>query len=85
MGIQEVWLLITAQQALSAAALFCKTGQSWASDPLAKAGFNYGGQFLTNMAAMAGFGVKAAQAEFATKQSAEAAFASSAGALPPIA
>jgi hypothetical protein len=84
MGIWEVWILIVAQQALTAGAKFCAAGEIWAANALGKAGFNYGGQFLANMSTLAMYGGTAAQAEFATKQTAEAKFVSQANTLPPI-
>ncbi len=84
MGIFEVWILIVAQQALQAGAAFCAFGQTYVSNKMGQAGFNYGGQFLKNMAALAGYGSTAAQAEFATKTTAETAFATAAKGLPTI-
>lgn len=84
MSVREIALLTLAQALGQAVGKFCRMAAPISSDGVAKARYEVTALVADSVALLAGYGLKAATAEFTAGAAAQTAFVSDAATLPPI-
>ena len=84
MGIKELATLLVAQQSMQAGAKAATAAAAATTNAVARATLPVLATWCGHMATLAGYGLVAAQVEFASTNASEKTFAAQASGLPPV-